>query len=115
LTEAIKRVRLVDSPDADALIQTMLEHPEVLQQMTQLELPGCTVSDEAVLELEGFQQLQHLDLSRTPITAKALWIVDMILDLTSINIDNTAIGWWTRRKVRSVMRRRQDVRPPTPF
>jgi len=115
LTEAITAVRLVDSQHADAMIDYMLEHANVLEQLVRIELPGCEVSDEAVLQLEAFQQLQHLDLSRTPITKEALWIVDTILDLTSINIEGTHIGWWTRRKVRSVMRRRQETRPATPF
>jgi len=115
LTEVISKVRLVDSADANAMIGYMAQYPKVLGQLTCLELPGCQVSDDAVLQLEAFQQLEHLDISRTPITKQALWIVDTILGLESIDIAGTSIGWWTRRKVRSVMRRRQDSKPAKPF
>lgn len=115
LTEVISKIRLVDSANVDAMISYMVEQSKVLGQLITLELPGCQVSDQAVLQLEAFQQLEHLDLSRTPITKDALWIVDTILGLESINIDATSIGWWTRRKVRSVMQRRLAAKPVRPF
>lgn len=115
LTEAITAIRLVDSENAEAMIDYMVEHKDSLGRLTRLELPGCQLSDEAVMQLEVFQQLEHLDLSRTPITKDALWIVDSILDLESIDISDTRISWWTRRKVRSVMQKRQDAKPATPF
>ena len=115
LTESITGVRLENSPSADAMIATMLEHQAVLGEMTRLELPGCEVSDESVLKLEPFSQLKHLDLSGTPITEEALWIVDTILGLESLNIENTKIGWWMKRKVRGVMKKRHDSQPATPF
>ncbi len=115
LTETITAIRLVDSPYADELIEQMVEHSDALGQLARLELPGCQVSDQAVLQLDTFQQLDHLDLSRTSITKDALWIVDAILDLESIDISGTRIGWWTRRKVRKVMQRRQETKPVTPF
>lgn len=115
LTESITGLRLIDSVNADAMIGYMVEQQQVLGQLARLELAGCEVSDQAVLQLEAFQQLEHLDLSRTPITSDALWIVDAILDLESIDISGTNIGWWTRRKVRSVMQRRQAAKPATPF
>ena len=115
LTENIIELRLIDSANADAMIHYMVEQQAALGQLTRLELAGCQVSDEAVLQLEAFQQLEHLDLSRTPITKDALWIVDTILNLESIDISDTKIGWWTRRKVRSVMRRRQVAKPVLPF
>ena len=68
LTETITAVRLEHSVDADDLILYMVAHRDELGGMTRLELPGCSVSDDAVLQLEAFQQLRHLDLSSTPIT-----------------------------------------------
>ncbi|MEM8946812.1 MAG: hypothetical protein AAGD11_16680 [Planctomycetota bacterium] len=115
LTESITSVRLIDSANADAMIGYMVGQTDVLGQLRRLELAGCQVSDEAVLQLEAFQQLEHLDLAGTPITKDALWIVDSILDLESIDISDTSIGWWTRRKVRSVMQKRQAAKPVTPF
>lgn len=115
LTESITAIRLVDSPTADEVIDYMVQQVDVLGKLTRLELPGCQVSDQAILQLEVFQQLEHLDLSRTTISKDALWIVDSILDLESIDISGTKIGWWTRRKVRSVMQKRQEAKPVTPF
>lgn len=115
LTESITAVTLVDSERADEMIYYMVGQQGILGRLTHLELPGCQVSDQAVLQLEAFQQLEHLDLSRTSITKDALWVVDAIPDLESIDISDTSIGWWTRRKVRSVMQKRQDAKPQTPF
>lgn len=115
LTESITAIRLNDSERADEMIYYMVTQQEVLGRLTRLELAGCQVSDQAVLELEAFQQLEHLNLARTSITKDALWVVDAIPDLESIDITDTRIGWWTRRKVRSVMQKRQDAKPQTPF
>jgi len=115
LTESIIAVRLENSSKANDLIAAMVEHKSVLGEMTRLELPGCQVSDAAVLQLEPFAQLKHLDLSGTPITDEALWIVDTILGLESLELKDTSIGWWMQRKVRGVMKKRHDSQPATPF
>lgn len=115
LTETITAIRLENSSGAGELIRLMLDSKEFLGELTKLELPGCQISDELVLQLEPFQQLRHLDLAGTPVTAEALWIVDSILGLESIELKGTRIGWWTRRKVAKVMRLRQDAKPVTPF
>ena len=111
LTETITAIRLEGSASADEMIDYMVAHRDALKGLTRLELPDCQVCDESVLKLEPFQQLTHLDLSKTPITKDALWIVDTILGLESLELDGTRVGWWTRRKVRAVMRQRQDARP----
>lgn len=115
LTETITGVRLENSAAADEMVQTMLKHLPLFGEMTRFELLGCQVTDEVVLQLEPFAQLRHLDLTNTPITAEALWIVDTNLGLESLELQGTGIGWWTRRKVRSVMRQRREAKPATPF
>jgi len=115
LTETITAVRLVDSPAADAMIRYMVKERPALGELTRLELPGCQVSDKAVLQLEAFQQLRHLDLTGTPVTKDALWIVEGILGLESLELQGTRVAWWMRRKVRAVLRKRREARPVTPF
>jgi hypothetical protein len=97
------------------MIQCMVGYTDVLGGLRRLELPGCQLSDQAVLALEAFQQLQHLDLSGTPVTKDATWIVDAVLGLESLNLEGTQVGWWMKRKVRAVLAKRRDARPLSPF
>ncbi len=111
LTEAIVGIRLENSASADELIGLLVDQQSHLGELTRLELPGCQVSDEAVLKLEAFEQLRHLDLTGTSVTSEALWIVDQILGLDSLEIQGTQVGWWMRRKVGKVMRQRREAKP----
>ena len=115
LTENIVGIRLEGSAKADEMIRYMVDHQSELGSLTQLELPRCQISDAAVLELDAFQQLQHLDLSETPVGKDATWIVDTILGLESLNLQGTRVGWWMKRKVRSVLEQRMEARPHSPF
>ena len=115
LTETITAVRLERSVRADELIRYMVTHSSELSGLTKLEFPGCKISDESVLQLEAFQQLRHLDLSDTPITKSALWIVDAVLNLEWVELTGTRVGWWMRRRVRKVLQKRVDAKPVTPF
>ncbi|MCG8451195.1 MAG: hypothetical protein MI725_16630 [Pirellulales bacterium] len=115
LTENIVSIHLEGSDKADEMIRYMVEHASELGSLHQLDLPNCKVSDQAVLELEVFQQLQHLDLSGTPVTKDATWIVDAILGLESLELRGTRVGWWMKRKVRSVLQQRIEARPLAPL
>jgi len=115
LTETITSIRLENSSAADELIRLLVDQKSLLGELTRLELPGCQVSDGAILLLEPFEQLRHLDLSGTPVTSEALWIVDTILGLDSLELKGTRVGWWMRRKVAKVMRQRRETEPVTPF
>ncbi len=115
LTETITSLRLIDSPNADEMIRHMVGERESLGGLTRLELPSCQVSNEAVLQLEAFQQLRYLDLTGTPITEESLGIVNMILGLESLELQGSRVGWWMRRKVRLVLQKRRDAKPATPF
>ena len=115
LTENITCIRLEGSDQADELIRYVVAHASVLGSLNRLELPNCQVTDQAVLELGALQQLQHLDLTGTPVTKDATWIVDTILGLESLELKGTKVGWWMRRKVRSVLQQRIDARPLAHF
>ncbi len=115
LTENVISIRLEGSTQAEEMIRYMVEQQSELGSLTRLELPNCKISDAAVLELEAFQQLLHIDLSGTPVGKDATWIVDSILGLETLDLRGTRVGWWMRRKVRSVLQQRMEVRPHSPF
>lgn len=111
LTENVIGIRLEGSDKGDEFIQFIVKHHEDLNHLATLELPKCKVSDQAVLQLDVFQQLRHLDLSGTPVTKDATWIVDAIMGLETLNLDRSGVGWWMKRKVRTVLQQRADARP----
>lgn len=115
LTETITGVRLVNSAQGDELIAAMVDEQSALGNMTQLELPGCQLSDAAAQRLDAFKQLKHVDLSGTPITKESLWFVDELPALESLSLKGTKVGWWMRRKVNKLMQIRHDAKPVTPF
>lgn len=106
LTEVVVSVRLVDAPTGDDFMQVLLEELPALKNLIKIEMPGCCVSDNAVLRLGAYTWLRHLDLSRTPITSSALSVLDDLPNLQSLNLDGTQIGWWTRRRIEKQVRRR---------
>ena len=115
LTESIISVRLADSPNADEMIRFMVTEPIALASLQQLELPGCQLSDDSVLQLGMFQQLQTLDLSRTSISRKALTIAKVLPELEILKVEGVALGWWAKYKLNRLLRRHLEARPATPF
>lgn len=111
LTESIIAVRLENSKQAEQLINTLIQNSAALDKLVRLELPGCQVSDQAVLRCDAFQQLQQLDLSGTPVTRFTLAIVECLPNLVSLKLQGSKVGWWTRRKTAGVLRRRQEEKP----
>lgn len=106
LMDSVVLVRAVDIANGDGLVAAMVTEHKSLGHLAAIELPGCRVSDDAVLSLCVFRRLAHLDLSRTTITSRALAVVDALPALESIALDGVAIGWWTRRRIRSQLRSR---------
>jgi hypothetical protein len=115
LTESIIRVRLADSPNADEMIRFMVTEPVALATLQQLELPGCQLSDDSVLQLGIFQQLQTLDLSRTSISHRALSIAEVLPELETLKVEGITLGWWAKYKLNRLLRRHLEARPATPF
>lgn len=111
LTESITTVRLENSNQAEQLLNAMIGQAEALDKLTRLELPGCQVSDEAILRCEVFQLLQHLDLSGTPVTKAVVALVDLLPNLETLDLSGSKVWWWTRRKVASELRKRQAEKP----
>jgi hypothetical protein len=106
MTESILLVRAVDAPNGDAIIAALVEEHGALSELAALELPGCHVSDDAVLRLAAFQQLTRLNLSRTPVTPRSLALVDAIPSLEALGLDGSGVGWWTRWRTNARLKRR---------
>lgn len=106
MTESILLVRAVDAPNGDAIIGALVEEHAALSELTALELPGCRVSDDAVLRLAAFQQLTRLNLSRTPVTSRSLALIDAIPTLEALGLDGSGVGWWTRWRTSARLKRR---------
>jgi hypothetical protein len=99
-------VRALDAPNGDEIIAAMVDEYNALRELESIELVGSTVSDDAVLNLAVFQQLTWLNLARTPITRRALAVVDELPNLRTLTLDGTRIGWWPRRRTAARLRRR---------
>lgn len=108
LTQMVTRIRLVDSTRGDEFVHVLLEELPVLKHVHAIELPGCRVSDNAILSLRAYSELRRLDLSRTPITPRALGVVEALPHLQTLLLDGTSIGWWTRRRVARRIQRRAN-------
>ena len=89
LTESIVGIRLTDSQNVAELIDTMVREQAALPGLKRLSLAGCPVDNLLALELRVFKSLTHLDLSRTPITDRALTVVDFLPDLMALNVEGT--------------------------
>ena len=91
--------------DEPRLLQRALTHRSFgADHNERLEFLG-----DAVLNLAVFQQLNWLNLSRTPITSRALAIVDELPNLRTLSLDGTNIGWLARRRVERLLRKRAVV------
>ncbi len=112
LTESITTIRLENSKHAEPMIDIMIANRSALELLTRIELPGCQLFDESALKLATFQQLRHLNLSKTQITSAALELVDQLPALKSFDVTGSNVGWWARRKLASRMAQRVEEIPP---
>jgi hypothetical protein len=106
LTETPVLVRAIDAPNGDAIIAALVADSVALRELETIELTGSKISDEAVLSLSVFQYLKRLNLARTPVTRVVLELSDTIPTLQSLALDGTNVGWWSRRRAASELRRR---------
>ena len=110
LASEVTGVRLVNSALGDQLIQHLVDAKECLGGLRRLALPGCQVSDDAVLRLSELNCLTHIDLSRAPISSRALGVVRQLPLLQSLELEGSSIGWWARRGVqRELARQARDL------
>jgi hypothetical protein len=115
LTESIAGIRLTDSQNAAELVDLMIQELSSLPGLKRLSLAGSNVDNLLALELRVFKSLAELDLSRTPITDRALTVVEFLPDLVKLDIEGTSVGWWARHKVERLLRRRRQSRPDPIF
>jgi hypothetical protein len=115
LTESIAGIRLTDSQNAAELVDLMIQELASLPGLKRLSLAGSNVDNLLALELRVFKSLAELDLSRTPITDRALTVVEFLPDLVKLNIEGTSVGWWARHKVERLLRKRRQSRPDPIF
>lgn len=115
LTERVTTVKLSNSTRAAEFLAAMVEEREALASMTHLTLSACGLTDATAQHLDTFKQLKSLDLSNNPITGEALYFVDDLPALESLDLEGTEVGWWMKRKVRKLMQLRHDSKPVTPF
>ena len=115
LTETITSVRLVNSAQVAAVVDTLIRERGNLPGLKRLALPGCAVTNLMALELRALKTLTSLDLSRTPITDRALTVVEFLPELTTLEIAGTGVGWWAKRRAERLLRKRRNSRPDPVF
>jgi hypothetical protein len=115
LTESIEAIRLVDSKNAGEAIDTMIRERDSLPGLKRLSLAGCKIDNLLALELRAFKSLASLDLSRTPITDRALTVVEFLPELMTLDVTGTNIGWWAKYKVERTLKKRRQSRPDPIF
>ena len=109
LTESILGIRLNDSAHGEEFIEYLVSQHDKLLELRKLDLTGCAITDASVRQLSVFRRLQDLNLSRTPITWEALHIVQWLPELEEVNVQNTSLGWLTRRKLASQLRQKRKA------
>jgi hypothetical protein len=109
LTENAVEFRASGAANGDALIAALVAEHKALRELRAIEMPGATVSDAAVLGLGVFSMLVRIDLSDTSITGRSLALVDQIESLEEFEVTGTSIGWWSRWRLKSRLRRRAAV------
>jgi hypothetical protein len=109
LTESIVGVRLTGADNGDEFLHYIVGQHDHMLELRSVEVPSCTLTDGAVLQLSVFRRLAKLDLSNTPITANALQVIRWLPELETINLEATSISWWTRRKIKAMMRKKRKL------
>jgi hypothetical protein len=109
LTESIVGIRLAGVANADEAILYMIhEHPRLLE-LRRLDLSNSVVSDESVRQLSVFRRLSKLDLTGTPVTWEALYVVDWLPELDDVRVEGTRVNWLTRQRLAYKLRRKRKA------
>jgi hypothetical protein len=107
LVDRVVWIRLENSSAADEMIRDLVQHQSALLHLQRLELSDCHVSEASLLGLSVFESLSYLDLRGTPVTSQIVTLVDELRHLQTVELAGTSISWWSRMRVRSILRRRQ--------
>jgi hypothetical protein len=101
IMEQLTSIRLRNQSDGDALLEFLAPHQPALKHLVNLDLSGCRVSDEGLRHLWNLEALQNLDLANSPLTeSAALDLLQWLPALRFLNLADTPIGWWARRRLR---------------
>jgi hypothetical protein len=109
LTESIVSIRLNDSARGEEFVEYLVSRHDTLLELRRLDLAGCAIMDATVRQLSVFRRLQDLNLNQTPITWEALHIVQWLPELEEVHVERTGLGWLTRRKLASQLRRKRKA------
>ena len=109
LTEQVIGVRLNGATNGDEVLEFIIGQHDRLLELRRLELAGSSVSDAMIRQLIVFRRLAELDLSRTPITAEALQIVEWLPELGTITIEGTGLSWLARRRLAAKLRQNRKA------
>jgi hypothetical protein len=111
LTDAIIGIRLENSQHAERMIDVMVANHSVLDKLTKLELPGCQLADDSALKVSLFQQLQRIDLTGTQVSKAVLELVEALPALVELEVSDTSVGWWAKKKLASQLALRREEIP----
>jgi hypothetical protein len=109
LIDRVVSIRLENSPAASQMIDDLVVHQAALKHLHKLELCGSRVGDDSVLKLSAFPSLSRLDLRKTPVTSRVAAIVGQLPNLQALELAGTSVGWWTRRRLRTALGRRNRI------
>lgn len=106
LTESPAVLRAMDAANGDELLAALVEEHDPMRDLEAIELPGCRVTDDAVLRLGVFKELRRLNLANTPVTRRVLALVEELPLLETFALDGTNVGWWSRRRTTRRLKQR---------
>ena len=93
-------IRLRGQADGDEVLKYLGEQVHALEFLRGLDVSGSRISDQGLSHLWPLQSLRHLDLSNTPITRRGLQVLKGLRELRRLNLGGTAVGWWSRWRLR---------------
>jgi hypothetical protein len=99
LADRLRSIRVPALADGDAFLAFLAgRRPPYL---TGLGLAGGKVTDAGLRHLPGCELLRWLDVSGTQVTAAGLReVLGGLPSLRWLNVKDTAVGWWDRRRLR---------------
>jgi hypothetical protein len=109
VTERLRGIRLHGQADGDDCLRYLLGHKSALGFLIWLDLSGSKVSDEGLRLLRPLKLLKRLNLAGTPVTGNGLRILKSLPQLGWLNLTDTAVGWWTRWRLRRMFPRLRVV------
>jgi hypothetical protein len=108
--DRVVKIRLAGARVDDRTLLSVTSHRRVLAGLRHLELIDTSVSSVGLKNLQVFESLQHLDLSGTAVSELALdSLLADLKQLETLNLSQTGVGWWARKKLRFTHRDLQIV------